>query len=151
MVCAAMATEIQHLSGYRLTDDPGAFDLARAHAWIDGESYWGQGTPLETLRRAVENSLTVGVFAPDGAMAGMARAVTDRATYAWIDDVFVDQAHRGRGLGKAIMAYLISHPDLTGLKRLQLATRDAHGLYAQFGFAPPAKVRSLMELRGPAG
>src|SRR5580698_7904908 len=101
-----MAHETELPNGYRLSDAPEVFDLARAHAWIGGESYWGQGISLETFRRAVENSLTVGVFAPDGAMAAMARVVSDRATFGWIDDVFVDEAHRGHGLGKAIMAYL---------------------------------------------
>ena len=141
--------EVQHPDGYRLSDAPGEFDLARAHGWIANESYWGGGIPLETFRRAVENSLTVGVFAPDGEMAGMARVVTDRATFGWIADVFIDQAHRGHGLGKRIMAYLRTHPDLQGLRRLHLATRDAHGLYAQFGFGPLTKVENWMEIRDP--
>jgi len=142
--------EVQHSDGYRLSDAPGDFDLARAHGWIANESYWGAGLPLETFRRAVENSLTVGVFAPDGQMAGMARVVTDRATFGWIADVFVDRTHRGHGLGKRIMAYLRAHPDLQGLRRLHLATRDAHGLYAQFGFGPLTKVENWMEIRDPA-
>ncbi len=142
-----MAHDIQSDDGYRLSDDPRAFDLERAHGWMAGESYWAEGIPLETFRRAVENSLTVGVFAPDGAMAAMARVVTDRATFGWIGDVFVDQAHRGRGLGKSIMTYLRSHPDLQGLRRLHLATRDAHGLYAQFGFGPLTRVENWMEIR----
>ena len=143
-----MAHETQHPGGYRLSDAPETFDLERAHRWIGGESYWAEGIPLETFRRAVENSLTVGVFAPDGSMAAMARVVTDRATFGWIGDVFVDKAHRGAGLGKAIMAYLKDHPDLQGLRRLHLATRDAHGLYAQFGFGPLTKVENWMEIRG---
>ena len=142
-----MAYETQHTDGYRLTDAQDAFDLERAHGWIAGESYWGEGIPLETFRRAVENSLTVGVFAADGRMAGMARVVTDRTTFGWICDVFIDQAHRGHGLGKQIMTYLRGHPDLQGLRRLHLATRDAHGLYAQFGFVPLTKVESWMEIR----
>jgi N-acetylglutamate synthase-like GNAT family acetyltransferase len=142
-----MAHDVQHPDGYRITDAPDAFDLKRAHAWIGGESYWAEGIPLETFRRAIENSLTLGVFAPDGEMAAMARVVTDRATFGWIADVFVDKAHRGHGLGKRIMAYLRGHPDLQGLRRLHLATRDAHGLYAQFGFVPLTKVESWMEIR----
>lgn len=141
--------EIVHSDGYRLSNAPDAFDLARAHGWIAGESYWAGDIPLEVFRRAAENSLTVGVFAPDGQMAGMARVVTDRATFAWIADVFVDQAHRGHGLGKRIMAYLLAHPDLQGLRRLHLATRDAHGLYAQFGFVPLTRVENWMEIRDP--
>ena len=142
-----MAHDVLNPDGYRVCDAPEAFDLERAYGWIGGESYWAEGMPLDTFRRSVENSLAVGVFAPDGAMVAMARVVTDRATFAWVDDVFVDPAHRGRGLGKAIMSYLKSHPDLKGLRRWLLATRDAHGLYAQFGFAPPARAQSLMEIR----
>jgi GNAT superfamily N-acetyltransferase len=142
-----MSYEIEHPDGYVLSDAPEAFDLDRAYAWISGESYWAAGIPLGTFRRAVEGSLTVGVFASDGQMVAMARVVTDRATFGWIGDVFVDAAHRGQGLGKRIMAYLRGHPDLQGLRRLHLATRDAHGLYAQFGFGPLTKVENWMEIR----
>ena len=142
-----MTHEINHPDGYRLSDAAAEFDLGRAHGWIASESYWAEGIPLETFRRAVENSLSVGVYAPDGSMAGMARVVTDRATFGWICDVFIDQAHRGRGLSKRVMAYLRGHPDLQGLRRLHLATRDAHGLYAQFGFVPLSSVENWMEIR----
>ena len=144
-----MTHQAHHPDGYRISDAPDGFDLARAHAWIARESYWAQGIPLDTFRRAVENSLTVGVFAPDSQMAGMARVVTDRATFGWIADVFIDQAHRGHGLGKRIMAYLRAHPDLQGLCRLHLATRDAHGLYAQFGYGPLTGADRWMEIRDP--
>jgi GNAT superfamily N-acetyltransferase len=142
-----MSCDVRHPDGYRLSDAREAFDLKRAHHWISVESYWGAGIPLDTFARAVDGSLTVGVFAPDGDMAGMARVVTDRATFGWICDVFVDEAHRGVGLGKRIMAYLRAHPDLQGFRRLHLATRDAHGLYAQFGFVPLTKVENWMEIR----
>ena len=82
-------------------------------------------------------------------MVAMARVVTDRATFGWICDVFVDEAARGQGLGKRLMAYLKAHPDLQGFRRLHLATRDAHGLYSQFGFAPLTGVDRWMEIRGP--
>ena len=78
----------------------------------------------------------------------MARVVTDRATFAWICDVFVGGDWRGRGLGKALMAYLTAHPNLQGLRRTHLATRDAHGLYAQFGYVPLTGVDRWMEIRG---
>src|SRR5580692_6297867 len=112
-----MPNETQDLDGYRLSDDPEAFDLARAHGWIAGESYWAAGIPLETFRRAVAGSLTVGVFAPDGTMAAMARVVTDRATFGWVCDVFVEASQRGAGLGKALMSYIQAHPDLQGYRR----------------------------------
>lgn len=132
---------------YEVSDDPQRFDLARAHRWISTESYWAAGVPFDTFARSCANSLTVGVYAPDGTMAAMARVVTDRATFGWVCDVFVDAAHRGEGLGKKIMAYIKSHPDLQGFRRLHLATRDAHGLYRQFGFTDLTSVENWMEIR----
>jgi GNAT superfamily N-acetyltransferase len=140
-----MAFEIRH-GDVVLSDDLQRFDLARAHAWIAGESYWAAGIPFEVFVRAVRGSLTIGACAP-GRMAAMARVVTDRATFGWICDVFVDRAFRGQGLGKAIMAYIGAHPDLQGCRRLHLATRDAHGLYAQFGFGPLTGAERWMEVR----
>jgi len=136
-------------NGFILSDDPARFDLARAHRWISAESYWGEGIPFETFARACAGSLTVGAYAADGAMAAMARVVTDRATFGWICDVYVDAARRGDGLGKRLMAYLKGHPDLQGFRRLHLATRDAHGLYARFGFQALTKVENWMEIRDP--
>ncbi len=144
-----MAHEQTSPDGYRISDDVDRFDLDRAHRWISIESYWAEGIPLEVFARAVANSLAVGAYGPDGVMAGMARVVTDRATFGWICDVFVDADHRGRGLGKRLAAYLKDHPDLQGFRRLHLATRDAHGLYAQFGFAPLTAADSWMEIRDP--
>jgi len=144
-----MAHETRSDDGYVLSDEAARFDLALAHRWIAEESYWAAGIPYETFAKACANSLTVGVYAPDGRMAAMARVVTDRATFGWICDVFVDEAGRGAGLGKRLMAYLKRHPDLQGLRRLHLATRDAHGLYAQFGFTPLSKPESWMEIRDP--
>ena len=135
-------------NGYALSDDPARFDLARAHHWIGAESYWAEGIPLQTFARACANSLTLGVYGPDGSMAAMARVVTDRATFGWLCDVYVDQGHRGAALGKAIVAYVKGHPDLQGLRRFHLATRDAHGLYAQYGFVPLTKPENWMEIRG---
>lgn len=132
---------------YDVSDDPARFDLARAHRWISTESYWAEGIPFETFARSCANSLVVGAYAPDGTMAAMARVVTDRATFGWVCDVFVDAAHRGAGLGKQIMAYLRAHPDLQGFRRLHLATRDAHGLYRQFGFTDLTSVENWMEIR----
>lgn len=144
-----MHHQITHPDGVMLTDDPAQFDLDRAHGWISTQSYWGQGIPLALFKKAVEGSLTVGAYAPNGQMLAMARVVTDRATFGWICDVFVDEAHRGLALGKRVMAYLRDHPDLQGFRRTHLATRDAHGLYAQFGFVPLTGPEKWMEIRGP--
>ncbi len=133
---------------FTLSDDPRRFDLARAHHWLATESYWARGTPFAVLKKAVRGSLAVGAYADSGEMAAMARVVTDRATFAWICDVFVGQPWRGQRLGKALVGYLRTHPDLQGLRRTHLGTRDAHGLYAQFGFAPLTGVDRWMEIRG---
>jgi GNAT superfamily N-acetyltransferase len=138
--------ETRH-DGFSLSDDPARFDMARGHRWIGEESYWAQEIPLAVFETAVRNSLTVGAYAAAGEMAAMARVVSDRATFGWICDVFVGEAWRGAGLGKALMAYLAAHPDLQGFRRLHLATRDAHGLYAQFGFGPLTGVDRWMEIR----
>lgn len=143
-----MAHEIND-GGFVLSDDPARFDLARAHRWISGQSYWAAGIPFDTFARACANSLVVGVHTPDGSMAAMARVVTDRATFGWVCDVFVDDAFRGQGLGKRLMAYLKGHPDLQGFRRLHLATRDAHGLYRQFGFTDLTNAENWMEIRDP--
>jgi len=132
-----------------VSDDPARFDLARAHRWISRESYWAEGIPLDTFAKAVANSLTVGLYVSDGEMVATARVVTDRATFGWLCDVFVDEAYRGQGCGKRMMAYLQAHPDLQGFRRMHLATRDAHGLYAQFGFGPLTAADRWMEIRNP--
>jgi N-acetylglutamate synthase-like GNAT family acetyltransferase len=141
-----MAVET-HGGGFTLSDDPARFDLARAHGWISRESYWAQGIPLDVFERAVRGSLVIGAYDGSGGMAAMARVVSDRATFGWICDVFVDASQRGVGLGKALMGYIQAHPDLQGLRRLHLATRDAHGLYAQFGFGPITGPDRWMEIR----
>ena len=143
-----MPFEIDH-AGWRISDDPARFDLARAHAWISRESYWAAGVPLETFRRAVVGSLTLGAYGPHGDMAAMARVVTDRATFGWLCDVFVDEAHRGSRLGQGLIAYVRAHPDLQGLRRLCLATHDAHALYARFGFEPLQGADRWMEIHDP--
>jgi GNAT superfamily N-acetyltransferase len=141
-----MAYEHTLPSGYVVSDDVSRFDFKAAQRWIGEESYWAKGIPADVLEKAVRNSLSFGVYAPDGAAAGMARAVTDRATFAWLCDVYVDSAHRGHGLGKALMQAFIDHPDLQGLRRRHLATADAHGLYAQYGFSPLSGTDRWMEI-----
>jgi GNAT superfamily N-acetyltransferase len=132
---------------FTLSDDLQRFDLARAHGWISGETYWASGIPFEVFARSVRGSLALGAYAPGAGMTAMARVVTDRATFGWICDVFVDRAARGQGLGKAIMAYIGAHPDLQGFRRMHLATRDAHALYARFGFVPLTGIDRWMEIR----
>ncbi|HVU23297.1 MAG TPA: GNAT family N-acetyltransferase [Opitutus sp.] len=143
-----MPFEIRH-GDYLITDDPARLDLEAIHGYLAHESYWAGGVPREVVERAVRNSLCLGIYSAAGAQVGLARIVTDYATFAWLCDVFVLEAHRRHGLGKALIQAVLAHPRLQGLRRFSLATRDAHGLYAQFGFTPPASPQSLMERRDP--
>ena len=110
-------------------------DVDVIHRYLSEESYWAKGIPRETVERAIRNSLCFGAF-DDGAQIGFTRVITDRATFAYIADMFVLPSHRGRGISKQLMQAVMSHPELHGLRRWHLSTVDAHGLYAQFGFAP---------------
>ena len=121
--------------GWEVSDDPARIDLGRVHGWLSQESYWSAGIPLATVARAVANSLVFGLYR-EGVQSGFARVVTDRATFAYLCDVWIDAPLRGKGLGKWLAECVIAHPDLRGLRRFCLMTRDAHGLYAKFGFVP---------------
>ncbi len=130
--------------GYTISDDPDRLDLDMIHGYLARESYWAQGVPRETVARAIQHSLPFGVYR-DGAQVGFARVISDRATYAYLEDVFILPAHRGRGLSKWLVATILAHPELQGLRRWALATRDAHGLYRQFGFETVSKPQNRME------
>jgi GNAT superfamily N-acetyltransferase len=142
-----VAHEIVH-EGFVISDDPARIDARAAHAYLT-RSYWAEGIPFETVERSIRHSMPFGVFEPGGAMIGFARVITDRATFAYIGDVYILEPFRGRGLSKALMRGMLSHPDLQGLRRWMLMTRDAHGLYRQFGFENPAKPQNVMEIRRP--
>lgn len=118
---------------YRVSTDPSRLDIARIHRFLTG-SYWSRGIPRHVVERAIEHSLPFGLYAPSGEQAGFARAITDCATYAYLADVYVDASHRGHGLGKFLVACVLGHPELQGLRRWALATADAHRLYERFGF-----------------
>lgn len=130
-----------------VSTDPAKLDVDAIHAFLT-RAYWCENIPREIVERAVRNSLCFGLF--DGAaQVGLARVVTDYATFAYLCDVYVRESHRGRGLGKWLIECVMAYPQLQGLRRFNLATRDAHGLYAQFGFQPLAKPESYMEIRKP--
>jgi GNAT superfamily N-acetyltransferase len=125
-------------AGYVVSTDPDRLDLRFIHAFL-ATAYWSRGVPRVTVERSIANSLPFGLYAPRGEQAGFARAVTDYAAYAYLGDVFVTADHRGQGLGKFLVSCVLSHPELQGLRRWALATGDAHALYRQFGFGPPAQ------------
>lgn len=135
------------MSAYEISTDPARLDLDAIHAFLT-QSYWSPGIPRATVARAIANSLCFGVF-HQGQQVGFARMITDKTTFAYLCDVYVLEAHRGHGVSKQLMNHVMKHPDLQGLRRMMLATRDAHGLYAQFGFTPLAAPDRMMEVHRP--
>ena len=132
---------------FLVTTDRARFDLDVVHGFLR-RSYWSPGVPRETVERAVAGSLAFGLFEHDRQI-GFARTITDGATFAYLADVFVLEAHRGRGLGVFLMESVMAHPSLQGLRRFTLATRDAHDLYRRFGFTPLSAPDRFMERFAP--
>ena len=118
-----------------VSDDPARLDPRRIRRFLAEESYWAQGIPAATLERAIDHSLCFGAY-DDAVQVAFARVVTDRATFAYLCDVFVESAQRGQGVGEWLVRCVLEHPELQGLRRICLVTRDAHGLYQRFGFRP---------------
>ena len=128
-----------------MSTDPARLDVGAIHAYLK-DSYWARGIPRQVVERSLRNSLGFGVYDGD-ALVGFARVVTDLATFAYIGDVFVLEAYRGRGLSKWLMECMVEHPDLKDLRRWHLVTRDAQGLYAKFGFAEPPPGKHMERVR----
>ena len=120
-----------------VTVDPADLDLDRVHRWLSEEAYWALGRPRDVVEHAAAHSLNLAAHV-DGELVGYARLVTDRATHAWLCDVFVAADHRGRGIGRALVTAADELLATYGVQRAVLATHDAHGLYADFGYAPLA-------------
>ncbi|AZQ12522.1 GNAT family N-acetyltransferase [Shewanella khirikhana] len=135
------------MNRFRVITNFDDMDMAVIHGFLS-QSYWAKGIPQATLQKALENSLCFGLF--DGEQqVGFARMVTDKATFAYLADVFVLESHRGHGGAKTLMTAIMDHADLQGLRRMLLATRDAHSLYRQFGFTDLARPEIMMELHRP--
>lgn len=135
----------QTAEGYRISSDRAEVDIAATHAFLS-QCYWSRGIPLQTVARAIENSLCFSVKDATGNQVGFARVVTDQATFAYLCDVYVLPEHSGCGLGKRLMQAVTDWPGLQGLRRFVLATRDAHGLYAQYGFTALSAPGNFMEV-----
>lgn len=136
------------ISGYKISSETNEMDVSVIHGYIS-RSYWAKNIPLSTMEIAIKNSLCFGVFSDSGNQVAFARIVTDSATFAYLADVFVLEDHRGKGISKWIMKNIISHPKLQGIRRMVLATSDAHGLYEEFGFKALNSPDSFMELHQP--
>jgi len=132
---------------FEISTDPARLDLSTVHAFLTN-SYWARGVPIETVQRSIENSVCFGLYRGERQL-GFARVITDRATFAYLADVFVVPGYRGRGLSKWLMECIIAHPDLQGLRRWMLATHDAHELYRQYGFSALKAPERWMEIHRP--
>ena len=131
-------------SPYTVSTDPDRLDIATTTAFL-AESYWASEIPEPVVRRSVEGSIAFGVYEGDR-QVGFARVISDRATFAWVGDVFILDSHRGRGLGMWLMRCVLAHPDLQELRRWLLASTSARGLYARLGFEPLAAPERFMEI-----
>lgn len=134
--------------GYLISDDAELLDFGIIHGYLS-RSYWSVGIPREVVERAARNSLAFGVYLDSASrpeQVGFARVITDRATFAYLSDVFILEAHRGRGLSKQLVEHILAHPDLQGLRRFCLLTKDAHGLYRRYGFGPIEDASMYMEI-----
>lgn len=136
------------LSNYHISTDQQSFDLDAIHAFLS-HSYWSPGISRATVEKATRNSLAFAVFLGEQQI-GFARVITDKASFAYLADVYILEAHRGQGLAKYLMATILAHPDLQELRRFLLATQDAHSLYSQLGFSGLTNSSRFMEIHRPA-
>lgn len=130
------------------SDDPALLDVPRIHGWL-ASSYWAPGIAYDVIERAIAGSHCLGAY-HRGEQIGFARMITDRATFAWLADVWVDEPARGRGVGRAIVQWFLDHPDYQAMRRIALVTADAHGVYAPLGFHAPIRPERYMERLDPA-
>ncbi len=130
---------------YNIQDDPALFDVKAIHTLLVEYTYWAQNRTLAQVIHSIQHSYCLGAASPSGKQLGFARVVTDWTTFAWICDVVVLPEARGLGIGKQLVACIVNHPDLKKVRRLMLATRDAHGLYQQYGFLVEDDPQSLMK------
>ena len=132
---------------FTITTAQEKLDVEFIHAFLT-RSYWAEGIPRDVIKRSIEGALCFGVF-ENNTQIGFARMITDKATFAYLADVFIIEEYRGRGLSKWLMEVIMSHPSLQGLRRMMLATRDAHGLYEKFGFTALQNVDRWMQKHDP--
>jgi len=130
-------------NGFVFSDDKNLVDVAAVHHFLSTVSYWAQEIPFDTVKRSIDNSLCFGIY-KENRQVGFARWITDRATFAYLADVYVEEEFRGQGLSKKLMSFMLFSQDLQGLRRYMLSTHDAHGLYSQFGFKAVDSPENIM-------
>ncbi len=133
---------------YTISTDKSLLNVEFIHRYLSNKSYWAENIPHDVVKKSIEGSLCFGIYA-DKKQIGFARVVTDAASFAYLADVFIDGDYRGRGMSKWLMQVIMAHPDLQGLRRFMLATRDAHGLYEQFGFSLLSSPERWMHIHNP--
>ena len=143
-----MNDAVFHKKGFSISTDKSLLDFEMIYHYLDKDSYWAQGIPQDKLSKAIENSICFGVY-KENKQVGLARVVTDGATFAYLCDVFILPHYRGMGLSKWLIQTVIGHPELQSLRRWLLATADAHGLYKQFGFTGFSRPERWMEIFAP--
>ncbi|OGU35441.1 MAG: GNAT family N-acetyltransferase [Ignavibacteria bacterium GWB2_35_6b] len=131
-----------------MSTDKSKLNIEVIHKFLSEDSYWSKNIPFEIVKKGIENSLCFGVYFNEEQI-GFARMITDYASFAYLADVFILPDHRGKGLSKWLMEEIMNYPDMQGLRRIMLATADAHELYKKFGFVPPSKPERLMEIHKP--
>jgi GNAT superfamily N-acetyltransferase len=141
-------TTIFQQGPYSISTDKHKLDINVIHDFLSKESYWAKNIPLELVQRTIDGSLCFGVYHGDK-QVGFARVITDKATFAYLADVFIKQEYRGQGLSKFLVRTILDYPELQGLRRWMLVTADAHGLYKQFGFGPMDDTSRLMQIHNP--
>jgi GNAT superfamily N-acetyltransferase len=132
--------------GYEIDTDGDRLDLPRIHQWLSTDAYWALGRSAETVATSIANSICYGVYDPDGVQVGIARAVTDLATHAWVCDVYIDRASRALGLGTWLSRSIVADLRGQGVPRIVLATADAHDVYRRAGYVELANPTRWMEI-----
>ena len=132
--------------GLLISTDKSKLDVSLIHDYLSNESYWAKNIPVHIIEKSIDGSFCFGIY-DNNKQVGFARVITDHATFAYLADVFVVEQYRGRGLSKWMMETIMTNPELQGLRRWLLATRDAHGLYARFGFTALDKPERIMGMK----
>ena len=132
---------------FLISTDKSKLDLNYIQSVLS-KTYWAEGIPVETVEKAVDGSICFGIY-DKNKQIGFARLITDAATFAYLADVFIDEAYQGKGLGKCLIEDIMKHESVQGLRRFMLATKDAHGLYSQYGFVPLTNSERWMHIHNP--
>lgn len=136
------------MKGFYISTEQTKFNFDLIYQFIS-TSYWAKNIPVTTMQAAIKNAFCFGIFDDCNTQVGFARVITDKATFAYLADVFVIESQRGKGLSKWLIDTIVNHEELQGLRRIMLATKDAHGLYAQYGFKPIDNDQSIMQIWQP--